>query len=106
MTTVGRLTTQAVAASRDPPSSFMCSRGVDSLNGSRVGLAAVGQEAQEVDQLLVAVGHRWSWDPAAVGELEQYLATAQDEDVLDAVVVDQRLEPTEPEDGVEDGLEP
>ena len=67
-----------------------------------IDLAAGGEEDQEVDQLLVGVGHRRAVDQRAVDEFEQDVVVAGDDDVLDAVVVDERLEAAEPEEGVED----
>ena len=74
--------------------------------GERAGvdLAAGGQEDQEVDQLLIGVRHRRALDEGAVDQLEQDAVVADDDDVLDPVVVDQRLKPAEPEQGVEDRL--
>ena len=71
---------------------------------ARVRLAAVGQKPQELDQLLIAVGHRRPLDPAAVDPLEQDLAAAEDEDVLHPVVINQWLQPPQPEHRVEHGL--
>ena len=69
---------------------------------SGVDLAARGQEDQEVDQLLVAVRDRGTGHEATVGQLEGDLVVAGDDDVLHPVVVDQRLEPPQPEQGVLD----
>jgi len=79
----------------------MCSFGVDSEKG-RGGFGTAGQEPQKVDELLVGVRDGRARDPPAVGELEEDFLTADDVDVLDSVVVDEGLQPTEPEHGVED----
>ena len=67
-----------------------------------VDLAAGGQEDEEVDQLLVGVGHVRPLDQRPVGELEQDVVVPGDDDVLHPVVVDERLEPAETEQRVED----
>jgi hypothetical protein len=66
-----------------------------------IDLAARGEEDQKVDQLLIAVGHRRAVDQRAVDQLEDDVVVAGDDDVLHPVVIDQRLEPAEPEQRVE-----
>jgi hypothetical protein len=88
ITTVGRLTTQAVAASRAPPSSFMCKRGVDSENGLGFDSDRLARKRRKSISSSSLSATDGPGNAAAVGELEEYLATAKDEDVLDAVVVD------------------
>ena len=70
--------------------------------GSSVDLAAGGQEHQEVDELLVAVCHGRARHEPSVAQLEGDLVVAGDDDVLHRVVIHQRLEPAEPEQGVVD----
>ena len=72
--------------------------------GSRVHLRARGQETQEVDELFVGLGHRRAWLERPVRVLQQDLVAAGDLDVLDCLVVDQRLQPAQSEQGVEDRL--
>ena len=71
---------------------------------ARVGLRPVGQEPQEVDQLLIGVGDRRARDPGAVDQLEQDPVRAEDDDVLDPVIIDQRLQPAQAEHRVEHRL--
>ena len=59
---------------------------------------------QEVDELLVGVSDGWAIDQGAVDQFEEDVVVADDDDVLDVVVVDQRLQSTEAEEGVEDSL--
>ena len=72
--------------------------------GTCVDLAARGKEDEEVDQFLVGVGNCRPVDERAVDQLEEDVVVADDDDVLDPVVIHQWLEPTEPEQGVEDRL--
>ena len=70
--------------------------------GSGVDLAAGGQEDEEVDELGVAVRDGRAGDQPSVAQLEGDLVVAGDDDVLHHLVVHQRLEPAEPEQGVVD----
>ena len=102
ITTDGRGVTHAAAARREPPSRRRCSRGWASEKPRALTSRAGGEEHQEVDQLLVGVRHRGPVDQRAVGQFEQDLVVAGDDDVLHPVVIHKRLEPAEPEQRVED----
>ena len=67
--------------------------------GPLVADRARGEELQQLDQLGVGVGHRRARRLAAVGVGDPHLVAAVDLDVLDARVVDQRLQPAQPEQG-------
>jgi hypothetical protein len=70
----------------------------------RVHLGARREEDEEVDELPVGVGDgRTTYEPA-VGVLQPHVVMAEDRHVLDTWVVDERLQPTEPEQRIEDGL--
>ena len=70
----------------------------------RVDLAPRSKEDEEVDEFLIGVGHGRAVDESAVDQFELHVVVADDDDVLDAVVVDQRLEAAEPKERVEDRL--
>ncbi len=59
------------------------------------------QERQEVQQLLVAVGDRLGLHQAPVGKLDNHPVVPGDDHVLHRWVVQQRLQPTQPEERVE-----
>ena len=62
---------------------------------------AAADLAQRVDELVVAVGDSWSTCLAPVGVLDEDLVAAVRDDVLDLLVVEQRLQPAEFEQVVE-----
>lgn len=63
-----------------------------------VDLAARGQEDEEVLQLVVGVRYGRADFDRSVDELEQHVVVAGDDDVLDPIVVHQRLEASEAEE--------
>ncbi len=69
-----------------------------------IHLAARSKEDEEVDQLLIGVGHRRSGNERPVDQLELHVVVADDDDVLDPVVIHQWLEAAEAEERVEHGL--
>ena len=73
--TDGRAVSRA-AASREPSSSRRCSDGWDGRERARV-LRPGGQELQEVEQLLVAVGDRVGLAQGAVGPLDHHPVEAR-----------------------------
>ena len=75
--------------------------------GERTGGAlpgAGGQEADELQQLLVGIRHRRTADQGAVHQLQPHPVVSQDDDVLHPVVIHQRLQPAQPEQRVEHRL--
>ena len=104
ITTDGRGVTHAAAARRDAAVQPQVQARLGFGEGASVDLAAGGKEDEEVDELLVGVGDGWAVDQRAVDQLQQDVVVADDDDVLDVVVVDERLKPAEPEERVEDRL--
>ena len=90
--------TQAAAARRGPHVQSGVGRG----EAAGVDLAAGRHERQEVQQLLVGVSHRVGLDQGAVDLLHPHVLGAGDDDVLDGVVVDEGLQPTQAEQCVVD----
>lgn len=72
--------------------------------GPSVDFAARGKEDQEVDELLVGVSDGWAIDQGAVDQFQEDVVVADDDNVLDVVVVDQRLQSAQAEERVEDSL--
>ncbi len=60
-----------------------------------------GRRTQQIDEFVVGVGHGIHQSLGPVGEGRPDSVAAVDVDVLDALVVDERLEPTETEQGIE-----
>ena len=104
ITTDGRGVTHAAAARRDPPSSLRWSRGWASEKER--ALTSL-REARKTRKSISSWSESATGGPSierAVDQLEEDVVVADDDDVLDVVVVDQRLESAEPEERVEDRL--
>ena len=97
ITTCGRGVVHAIAASRDPSSRRRCSRGfaVEKVRSRPADPRC--EELQELDELVVGVRDRRTGLLAAVGVGHPDPVVAVDLDVLHVRVVDQRLQPAQPE---------
>ena len=68
---------------------------------SSVHLRPRSQERQEVDQFLIRIRNRGAGYGRAIGQAQPYPIAAIDQDVLHQIVLHQRLQAAQPEQGVE-----
>lgn len=78
--------------------------GVGLAERARIGLGAGPDEGQKLLQLTIGLGNRRTLTQAAVLILQEHAVAAVHLDVLDALVLEEGLEPAEPEHRIEDGL--
>ena len=97
MEIAGRRATSMTADSREPSGRRRSSCGLAVSNGRLDRPGVGGQHLDQLDQLVVALRDRLGHDLAAVGVAEEDPVAAVDVDVLDLLVLQQRLQPAHAE---------